>query len=272
MFFFTRTKKSDKTLESAKSKIRVLVSKSLPTLARKRIQGISIDSYGTVNGTRWIKECQHFVDEVVRPQLTDEEAYAVAKAGLNEIATLLLEDPVRLECKRMEQFGEYDTTIRTLTRSKSTHSFCDESSSLYWPNVPGTATQAKITRGLIIRPEPLENILAGRKVWEMRNRAINIRGTIALVKKGSKAIYGVASIVDSHGPVSRAEMTAHRSKHLISEERLDHPDYAKYRYAWVLDNVRRLKTPIPYVHKGGVQFVTLDELAENQLMRALQVG
>lgn len=50
----------------------------------------------------------------------------------------------------------------------------------------------KIASGLIIRPEPLEKILSGRKTWEMRCGPIHKRETIALILKGSKAIYGVA--------------------------------------------------------------------------------
>ena len=53
-------------------------------------------------------------------------------------------------------------------------------------------TTLNISSGLIIRPEPLEKILSGRKTWEMRSDTIHKRETIALIQKGSKAIYGMA--------------------------------------------------------------------------------
>jgi hypothetical protein len=132
-------------------------------------------------------------------------------------------------------------------------------------------TTLNISSGLIIRPEPLEKILNGRKTWEMRSDPIHKREMIALIQKGSKAIYGVADIVDSIGPLSREEMIANESKHLIDPSRLDSPEVAKYRYAWVLANVRRLKHPVPYLHKPGqVKFVGLDEMTVIAIGEALR--
>ena len=125
--------------------------------------------------------------------------------------------------------------------------------------------------GLIIRPEPLEKILSGLKIWEMRSDPIHKRETIALIQKGSKAIYGVADIVASIGPLSREEMIANKEKHLIEPSRLHSPEVAKYRYAWVLANVRRLKHPVPYLHKPGqVKFVGLDEMTVIAIGEALR--
>ncbi|MGV8990739.1 MAG: hypothetical protein ACOH1Q_04970 [Thiobacillus sp.] len=129
----------------------------------------------------------------------------------------------------------------------------------------------KIASGLIIRPEPLEKILSGRKTWEMRCDPIHKRETIALIQKGSKAIYGVADIVDSIGPLSREEMIANEAKHRIEPTRLDCPEVVKYRYAWELANVRRLKHPVPYVHKPGqVKFVSLDEMTARKICEGLR--
>lgn len=127
----------------------------------------------------------------------------------------------------------------------------------------------KISSGLIIRPEPLEKILSGRKKWEMRSARTQKRETVALIKKGSKAIFGVADIVDSKGPLSREEMLANISLHLIGPDRIDTPEVSKWRCPWVLENVRRLKTPIPYIHKGGVTFVNLDDEALAKLTQTL---
>lgn len=132
-------------------------------------------------------------------------------------------------------------------------------------------TTLNISSGLIIRPEPLEKILSGQKTWEMRGDPIYKRETIALIQRGSKAIYGVAEIIDSIGPLSREEMIANESRHRIEPFRLDSPEVSKWRHAWVLANVRRLKHPVPYVYKTGqVKFVGLDEMTVRAIGEALR--
>lgn len=118
-----------------------------------------------------------------------------------------------------------------------------------------------VTRGLIIRAEPLGKILRGEKTWEMRSRPIAIRETIALIQKGSKTVVGVADLVDCRGPLSDSERFDSEHLHAIDPERWDDPSIANYRYAWVLENVRPLEKPVPYIHRGGVQFATLDQAA-----------
>lgn len=113
---------------------------------------------------------------------------------------------------------------------------------------------------LIIKDEPLERILSGGKTWEMRAQHTRKRETVALAKKGTGQVFGVADIVDSRGPLSDATMMSTVPMHGIASSRLLDPDIAKYRYAWVLTNIRRLPHPIPYSHtKGAQSFVLLDE-------------
>lgn len=252
MFLFSKQPSQDQILQNAKAKIRSLVDQHIETLGRKRLEGIKIDDYGVVDARRWNKECQYFVDKVVRPRLTDEEAEAVVGAGLSRIATELIEEPAREECQRIEQLS-----------SDFSHG-SDTSTAV------SSGKHLAITRGLIIRPEPLEKILNGQKSWEMRGEHVRLRETIALIKKDSKAIYGVADIVDSLGPFTRPEMIANESKHRISPDRLDNPDVEGYRYAWVLDNVRRLRVPVPYKHRrGAVKFVILDDQSSTKLTQQL---
>jgi hypothetical protein len=131
-------------------------------------------------------------------------------------------------------------------------------------------TDGPVTKGLIIMEEPLNKILAGLKTWEMRSTPTKIRGTIALIKKGSKAIYGVADIVDSLGPLSDDEMVSNIDKTRISQARLNDQAVKKWRHAWVLQNVRRLEKPIPYTHRSGqVIFVNLDPQAQARLNQVL---
>jgi hypothetical protein len=113
-------------------------------------------------------------------------------------------------------------------------------------------------RGLIIGVEPVEQILEGRKIWEMRGRLTHIRGRIALIKKGSKTVVGFADIVACHGPLSLSDLRRHRLKHLPTAK--EHRSGLGYKktYAWQLEKIKRLSQPVPYIHpSGAVIWVTL---------------
>lgn len=297
MFFSWFENRKVTAIDGAKAKIQKLVDQRLGVLARKRVKGIKIDAKGKIDATTWANECQNFLDEVILPTLSQEEIKALLKAGLSKIATQLIDEPVRKECLRLNLVVENDMTSpkprqqsgdnkgqvkvkasssakkasQTVAAKPSANSGNSQISYAGRAVVSNNSQgRGEITRGLIIRPEPLDKILSGSKTWEMRGRNINIRGPIALIGKGSKAIYGVAHVVDSIGPLTRTEMINNQSKHRITPERMDHPDVANYRYAWVLSNVRRLEKPIPYVHNGGaVQFVSLDDTAIRLLMEAI---
>lgn len=253
-------------LGSAKQKFRDLVSLHLETLALRRGAGITVDAYGTVNATRWMGEAQYFVDKVVRPALTSDETGAIGAAGLNVIAQELLEERVRAECARMDDASEHDMTVPVVHPPDLEHHNTDRKlrarARTEW-QAPGG--DCRITRGLIIRPEPLEQILSGRKTWEMRANHTHVRGPVALIQKGSKSVFAVADIVDSRGPLSDAERFNAVHLHGITPERLQQSEVAHYRYAWVLANVQRLARPIAYQHRGGVIFVTLDDYAAREV-------
>lgn len=113
-------------------------------------------------------------------------------------------------------------------------------------------------RGFIIRSPHVDNILEGRKTWEMRSQAVSIRETIALIKAGSGTIVGVVDIVDCLGPLSIDERLSAEDKHCIPARLWWEPQFKKYEYAWVLGNVRPLKAPVRYIHPMGAQgFVRL---------------
>ena len=266
-------------LETAKGKFRDAVREHLPDLVKSRKKGILIDWNGIPKGAEWNSYCQHFVDKVILPRLTNQETIDVLEAGLSEIATELVENAVKAETLRLAKTGYDLPDIRNYSGSDSYRTdvpVITTRSVKVRPKFPGgsprTGEKERITRGLIIRPEPIEKILNGSKTWEMRSRPVEIRGTIALVKKGSKAVYGVADIVDCRGPLTHSERLANEHRHGITPDRWADPDVAKYNYAWILGNVRRLRNPIPYVHKGGVQFVTLDDFAVNQIDCALSAS
>lgn len=267
MFSFIRSSFESPGLQSGKEKIRRLVQVHLQTLALKRGTGISMDSYGKVDGSRWNAEVQYFVDRVMLPELTDGERLAIGAAGLNGLVNELIEAPVRAECVRLHDSGERDMTVPVFDALKGGRR--TRSRALVAAQPAGaSASGSEMSRGLIIRPEPLERILSGRKTWEMRSAHTKVRGPIALIRKGSKAVYGMAHILDSRGPLSRDEMLKTTQLHGITSDRLDTGEVAGYRYAWILGSVRRLERPIPYQHTGGVTFVTIDPYAVEQLRLA----
>jgi hypothetical protein len=124
-------------------------------------------------------------------------------------------------------------------------------------------------KGLIIDSPHIDNILTGRKCWEMRSKATQQRGTIALIRKGSGTVIGVADLIDSRGPLSQGEMLATQNYHLITPERLAMPAVSKWRHAWVLKNAKALNRPVAYSHpKGAVIWVNLDD----QVARAVETA
>lgn len=101
-------------------------------------------------------------------------------------------------------------------------------------------------KGLLIDSPHIDQILAGRKRWEMRSTGTRQRGTIALIHKGRGTVVGMADLVDSLGPLTDNELLATVALHLIPDDRLRSPSLARYRYAWVLENARPLTSPAPY--------------------------
>lgn len=112
---------------------------------------------------------------------------------------------------------------------------------------------------IVIDTPAVDNILSGKNAWEMRSTATKQRGLVALIRKDSGTVVGIAELVDSTGPFSKEEILAHQSRHLISTQRLNDPKIAKWNKAWVMRNARPLLKPIPYSHpNGAVIWVNLD--------------
>lgn len=260
-----QSKPQSEHLESAKQKLVALVAVHLKTLTLKRLAGISEDAYGTIDGSKWCAEMLYFLEKLFLPRLTAEEMQAVMSTGLSAIGQEFLETCVRLECGRMHDTGEYDMTVAIVHPPESSLKNAAASRPRSFKASP--VPLGPVTRGLIIREDPLERILSGVKTWEMRGKSTKVRGTVALIKKGSKAVFGLADIVDSRGPLTRDEMLRSLRHHGIVEERLDSPELANYRFAWMLENVRRVPRQINYQHTGGVTFVTLDAFAVTELAR-----
>ncbi|MGO9428718.1 ASCH domain-containing protein [Rhodoblastus sp.] len=113
--------------------------------------------------------------------------------------------------------------------------------------------------GLVIREPWIELILSGKKTWEMRSQRTNVRGLIALIKRGTGLVVGTTRLVESRPPLTRENYMAYRDKHAIPPPMLDEVLANGWIHPWVLSDVRRLSRPVPYRHRdGAVIFVTLD--------------
>jgi ASCH domain len=119
-----------------------------------------------------------------------------------------------------------------------------------------------VKSGLIIREPWIDLILNGAKTWEMRSEATNVRGSIALIKRGTGLVVGTARLVESRPPLTRENYMSYRDKHAIPTSMLEEVLANGWTYPWVLSEVRHLPRPVSYRHKqGAVKFVTLDEAA-----------
>lgn len=126
------------------------------------------------------------------------------------------------------------------------------------------------THGLVILEEHLNKILQGRKTMELRSKHNRQMGLIALIRKGSGKIYGVAEIVESIGPMSFDEFRTHAHEHAIEPEMLREIFEKGWDHGWRLRNVVTLKSPVSYIHnRGAVVKVKLNSDAIEELSRQL---
>lgn len=116
-------------------------------------------------------------------------------------------------------------------------------------------------KALIIDVPWIGKILAGSKTWEMRKTACLQTGTIALIRKGSGQVVGVATISGSLPAIANAtDYAAAESKHGIPPDRQGKAFADGWRTPWVISHARTLATPVPYDHpSGAVIWVNLSE-------------
>jgi len=88
-----------KHLSDAHEKSREIVARHLETLARRRNAIVVVDAYGVVDGRAWNREVQHFVDKVIRPELSEAEADAIVSAGMSAFFQELVEETVAQHCE-----------------------------------------------------------------------------------------------------------------------------------------------------------------------------
>jgi hypothetical protein len=124
----------------------------------------------------------------------------------------------------------------------------------------------QITHGLIIDTPWIDLILDRRKTWEMRTRRTARRGVIALIRKGSGQVVGVASLAAVHGPLSREELSANVDRHCVPAGQVRVGRMDRHRVAWELGDARRLSVSVSYRHPlGAVIWVVLNDGCASQL-------
>ena len=117
-------------------------------------------------------------------------------------------------------------------------------------------------KGLIIDKPWIDLIVSGEKIWEMRSRNTRVRGRIGLIRKGAKAVIGLADLVDTLPKLSPSEIRANIAKHRVPINKID--EGFKRSTAWVLQHARSLREPVPYRHRAGaVIWVNLDPEVES---------
>lgn len=104
-------------------------------------------------------------------------------------------------------------------------------------------------KGLTIREPWISLILSGKKTWELRSRDTQVRGRIALIRKGSGTVVGVAEIIGTLPKLSRADLIANAKKHRTSPSEV-YKD-GKHTTAWVLRGAKPLQKPVTYRHPSG---------------------
>jgi hypothetical protein len=280
---------------SAEGKISRFVANNIARIATQRRAGIVIFDESTFDASTWNAFCQHLMDVEIKSLLTNDEIRAVYHAGLSDVAMRLIEKPARAKNLRQEAIllAKQSSTVRpeplprqlvlsppdnyqsneNLRQTIAQFGFKVVSKPVGAQGMRTTSHEPiPIKKGLIIRSEPLEKILRHEKSWEMRGRSIKIRGPIALVAKGTKTVVGTANISDCIGPLTERELADNFLRHRIPLERFAQQEYKSYRFAWVLADIRRFHSPVPYIHRGGVQFVLFSDAEMALVAAASQYG
>jgi hypothetical protein len=106
-------------------------------------------------------------------------------------------------------------------------------------------------RGLIIKPEPLSRIFAGRKVLEIRGTRTNIRGKILLIQSGSGMIVGSCTLVDCLGPLTIRQYRKFAPKIGLRPSEVGYRLPYTRTFGWLISDAKRFKKPIEFRNPPG---------------------
>lgn len=123
-------------------------------------------------------------------------------------------------------------------------------------------------KGLIIDEPWISKILRGEKTWEMRRTLSKIRGRIALIRKGSGQVVGVADVVACNPAVATLdEYAATEQFHGIPPAGQVQAFTLGWKIPWVLANSQALAQPVRYTHpSGAVIWVNLAPDVERKIL------
>ncbi|MFJ5486147.1 ASCH domain-containing protein [Hansschlegelia beijingensis] len=126
-------------------------------------------------------------------------------------------------------------------------------------------------KGLIVDEPWISSILSGEKTWEMRKTANHDRGLVALIRKGSGSVVGVAQLVDCKAPIRPEEYAATERFHGIRGDAQRWAIESGYLVPWVLEAARSLPKPVAYRHKPGSQSrIILDDDVAREVRRQIE--
>lgn len=127
---------------------------------------------------------------------------------------------------------------------------------------------SRLEKALIIKPNWGNLILDGKKTWEIRSSSTNIRGRIGIAFSGTSAVWGTVNLVNCI-KLNKEVFESNKDKHQIDYNFEELP--YKNVYAWVFEDVKRLKEPIGYNHKRGcVIWCNLDDEFNKLLTLAIR--
>ena len=121
----------------------------------------------------------------------------------------------------------------------------------------------KTLSAIPIRTPYIDEILAGTKTWEIRSKYTKKIGPVALIRSKSGTVVGIANltkVVEITASIGRSNA---RKMGMSPSEGAD----CEGLFAWVLEDVVKFKTPVPYKHpSGAVTWVTLDETTTKKVL------
>jgi len=105
----------------------------------------------------------------------------------------------------------------------------------------------------------IDMILDGEKTWEIRTKFTKKIGLVGLIRSKSGTVVGTATLSEV---IQLTQELAYENTALMGFRPLTWEEAKDLvgQYAWVLKEVVRFKSPVPYKHpSGAVTWVTLDE-------------
>lgn len=126
----------------------------------------------------------------------------------------------------------------------------------------------KTLSAIPIRTPFIDEILDGTKTWEIRSKNTKKIGPVALIRSKSGTVVGTANLAKVVEITTSIGRTNAKKMGMYPSEGAD----CEGLYSWVLEDVVKFKTPVPYKHpSGAVTWVTLDESTTKRVTDEINV-